>query len=197
MIHRVRIGPLAVPFVLAALAAAPLGAADFIRGDVNGDGQVTISDAQRLRMWLIDGLELPCMDAADVNDDGRLDDGDWIRIIYHLGAGGTGEGYSQIGIPPMPPPFPEPGPDLTVDRDPVMDCKAYGGGEALEDPAAELKVLDAVAPGGGDDRAFIRIALTNSLPIVTPSGQIRFPDPIVRYIGGWSAGMGFRIRQDG
>ena len=49
--------------------------------------------------------EILCQDAADGNDDGRLDVADAIFVLDHLFGGGA----------PLPPPFPEPGVDPTVD----------------------------------------------------------------------------------
>ena len=47
----------------------------FLRGDVNGNGEVSaLADAQSLLKWaFLDGEEPPCLDAADVNDNGRID----------------------------------------------------------------------------------------------------------------------------
>jgi hypothetical protein len=52
----------------------------------------------------------PCRDAADANDDGKIDISDPIRILRHLFQGGE----------PPAPPFPGPGPDPTADD--LGDC---------------------------------------------------------------------------
>jgi len=49
--------------------------------------------------------EVPCLDAADANDDGEVDISDPVAILGYLFTGGT----------PLPPPQPEPGPDPTGD----------------------------------------------------------------------------------
>jgi hypothetical protein len=54
----------------------------FLRGDVNADGQVDITDLQTLYASLADSsVEIACNDAADVNDDGRIDISDRIAFV--------------------------------------------------------------------------------------------------------------------
>ncbi len=76
----------------------------FLRGDANGDGRLTVSDARVILLHLFGG-PLSCEDAGDVDDDGKLAVTDAIRLLGYLFAG---------GVPPEPP-FPEPGPDPTND----------------------------------------------------------------------------------
>ena len=47
----------------------------FLRGDVNGNGEVAVlTDALSLLRWIfLDGADPPCLDAADVNDNGTID----------------------------------------------------------------------------------------------------------------------------
>jgi len=88
----------------------------FLRGDVDGDGQLTLSDAVSLLQYLFGGQPLssnqPCLDAADVNDDGRLDISDGITLLEHLFDGGT----------PPAAPFPESGYDPGVDGDHLTEA---------------------------------------------------------------------------
>ena len=129
--HTCLAGCCVVVFVLGTSHSA--SAVDFVRGDVNGDGQVTISDCFRILMWYHNGYDPPqCMDAADVNDNGYIGSED---IVYLLQS-------QYLGGGSIPSPFPEPGEDLTDDLEPDVDCKAYGGGEVLEDPAYQLEILD-------------------------------------------------------
>jgi hypothetical protein len=72
----------------------------FVRGRVNSDDEVDISDAIALLEFLFsgrDGPEVP--EAADVNGDGVADISDPIYLLEFLFQGG----------PEPPPPFPEPG----------------------------------------------------------------------------------------
>ena len=144
--------------VLAALAAlgswcqAP--AQDFIRGDANGDGRVSLSDSAAIMGLIFLGApEIHCMNSADLNDDGAVDLSDEIFLLTSVYMGGVA----------IPAPFPEAGTDGTPGG---LDCAQYGGGLPLEDPEAVLAVLDATAPGGANRRAVIPIALSNSIPII-------------------------------
>jgi hypothetical protein len=91
-----------------ALTPAPL----FLRGDVNWDENLDISDG----ISILNGLFLSdeelggpeyvdCPDAADANDDGELDISDAIRLISYLYLGGN--------VPPAP--------VVAVDADPTLD----------------------------------------------------------------------------
>jgi len=174
--------------VFAALAAFLLGsgpasrAAEFIRGDVNGDGVVTIADGVRILMWFRDGLEPPpCLDAADVNDNGIVGSGDVAYLLQTL--------YSSAG--PIPPPFPAPGEDPTDDLELGVDCESYGGGARLEDAAFRLQVLDGTARGGAESAAQVELLLSNPVEIAAVSATIRLSAPILRGAGmttpiGWS-----------
>jgi hypothetical protein len=78
----------------------------FIRGDSNGDAGVDLSDAVTTLDYLFIGNRRPhCYDAADADDDGVLDITDPVFTLNHLFLGGS----------EPPPPYPEPGEDLTPD----------------------------------------------------------------------------------
>jgi hypothetical protein len=82
----------------------------FVRGDVNADGVVNISDALKIIFYLFQGHPIDCEDAADLDNNGRVDLSDAIGLLLHL--------YS-MGLPPQPP-YPECGhesdnDDLTCD----------------------------------------------------------------------------------
>ncbi|MCZ6792279.1 MAG: dockerin type I repeat-containing protein [Planctomycetota bacterium] len=75
----------------------------FVRGEVNGDEPVDLSDAVHLLGYLFLGGAPPSSRAAaDVNADGRVDVTDPIYLLDFLFRGG----------PTVPAPFPERGPDL-------------------------------------------------------------------------------------
>jgi len=78
----------------------------FIRGDVNLDTQIDVSDVVfHLSYTFTNGPTPDCLDAGDANDDGHSDISDGIFILSYLFSSG-----------PAPwPPFPTPGIDYTPD----------------------------------------------------------------------------------
>jgi endonuclease/exonuclease/phosphatase family metal-dependent hydrolase len=90
------------------VVGGPEGERWFGRGDVERDGKLRVTDA----VWILLGVLRPevvgdlCDDAADVNDDGRVDISDAVRLLSYLFLAGS----------PLPAPTIEaPGPDPTVD----------------------------------------------------------------------------------
>jgi PKD repeat protein len=78
----------------------------FVRGDVNGNGTVEISDAIMILNYLFTGGAAPiCPDAADVNDRGRIDISAPINLLNFL----------FLGAAPPAVPFPGRGLDPTPD----------------------------------------------------------------------------------
>ena len=81
----------------------------FLRGDADGNGTVDALDATAVTSFLFAGTALPCMDAADANDDGAVTNADAVQIL-------------TLGVLPLPGPL-TCGPDYTAD---TLDCQAYG-----------------------------------------------------------------------
>jgi len=80
----------------------------FLRGDVNNDGKVDISDPVRLLDYLFKaGDDISCLDAGDANDDGELDISDAIKILLYL--------TDSEKVPNLPAPFGAVGVDPTAD----------------------------------------------------------------------------------
>jgi hypothetical protein len=150
----------------ASAAAVPVPAADFIRGDSNGDGSVSVSDGYMIVAHLFWGAVAPECDAAtDFDDDGGVDLTDSVRLLNHV----------IFGLAPPSSPFPEPGPDPTAD----LPCAAYGGGTPFDDPAAALRIRDATAPGGDDRRVTVIVAVSSSRELGGLAGSIRPGIPVV------------------
>ncbi|MBI4602068.1 MAG: PKD domain-containing protein [Planctomycetes bacterium] len=85
----------------------------FIRGDVDMNGSLNLTDAVRILAYLFTGGEPPrCLDAADVNDKGRIDISSAVALLNFLFLGG----------PAPVVPFPNPGLDGT-DDDQYADCR--------------------------------------------------------------------------
>lgn len=138
----------------------------FIRGDINSDGAIGISDSYYAVSWLFMGHdEPPCFEGADVNSDGRLDLTDPIQLLVYLLMGG----------PPPEAPFPDPGIDPNENS---LDCKSVGEGQPLEDPVARLGVVDAIAPGGASRNAALTIQLSSSTTSSGATGVITCEEAI-------------------
>jgi len=82
---------------------------EFIRGDMNLDGAVDVSDPIGILSWIFEGHTASCLDAADANDDGFVDIGDPIYLL----------GFQFSNTAPPPVPFPQAGPDPTADN---LEC---------------------------------------------------------------------------
>ena len=142
----------------------PLPAVDFVRGDANSDGRVTVADSLFLLGDLFWGTQLSCEAAGDFDNDERVEFVDAVRILVFVTLGGD----------PPAAPFPDPGPDTTTDPDGHQtSCDSYGGVSPVEDPAARLEVLPALATGGEDVHAVISVAASNSVRLGSLSGTIR------------------------
>lgn len=87
----------------------------FIRGDGNRDGRVNLADAALTILYLFRGdvTSPPCEDAADVDNSGRIELSDPIRLLVYLFLDG----------PPPAPPFPYPGQDIYGEED-LLGCSA-------------------------------------------------------------------------
>lgn len=152
-----------LPLILLAVGCfegAVLSQIPFIRGDVDGDGGITLSDAVHLIQSLTNRSALTCQDAADFNDNGVVNLGDFGYLIEHLL---TGE--------PIPArPHPQPGPDPTEDS---LVC-----GERVPPSVEEGGAYSMSAqPIGSSIR--LRISLENSVPVVGGLLSFSLPD-------GWS-----------
>ena len=82
----------------------------FLRGEVNGDGSVDLSDVLALLNWSFANsdrttrsVELDCEDAADANDDGAIDVSDALTQLNALYLGGAplpAPGKDECGVDP-------------------------------------------------------------------------------------------------
>ena len=76
----------------------------YIRGDVNENGQVTVSDAIALLSQLFNGLPMDCADASDVNESGMVTVADALALLAYLFNEGTPPGAPAglCGLPATP-----------------------------------------------------------------------------------------------
>ncbi len=75
----------------------------FVRGDVNTDGMVNVSDPVSLLAYLFSGdaEEPPCLDAADADDNGALQLTDAIFLLQGLfGTGDAPPAPQECGVDP-------------------------------------------------------------------------------------------------
>ena len=159
--------------LLLSMSNAALSAADFLRGDANGDGRVSLADVAFLNGYFFFGRELPCEAAADFNDDEGVSLEDTFGIMK----------FAVMDGEPPAAPFPDIGPDSTASEDGYQTtCESYGGSPSLAEPTSRLRVLDAVALGGEDVHAVIRVAISNRRPVWSYSGVVRFGGDIVQNV---------------
>ena len=92
---------------MGALPPVEASGASFVRGDANADGDVDISDAVTILIYLFSTIITPpCPDACDTNDVEGINLTDAVYLLDFL--------FRAEGTAP-PPPYPEPGPDPTND----------------------------------------------------------------------------------
>jgi len=63
--------------------------ANMMRGDVNSDDSINLTDAVTILNSLFKGECFPCPDSGDVNDDGALNLTDAIYLLHYLFSGGS------------------------------------------------------------------------------------------------------------
>ncbi|HZN58506.1 MAG TPA: hypothetical protein VFD71_10570, partial [Planctomycetota bacterium] len=109
--------------------------APFRRGDVDSDGELSLTDAVSILEYLFlgKGGEDVCEDAADTNDSGRVDLADAVFLLVHLFAGGA----------PLPEPAEFCGEDPTDD---ALGCATYAcpefGSHLVDGAEAVVLVID-------------------------------------------------------
>ena len=85
----------------------------FIRGDVDNNASWNVTDAVKILLHAFTGAELPCLEAADVDDSGRIDMEDGVGLLNFV--------FMQGEAPP--PPLYEALPDLDSDE---LGCESFG-----------------------------------------------------------------------
>ena len=107
---------------------------EFIRGDMNNDYMVDMSDAISI-LEFVRGSSIPaCMDAADANDDGVVNSKDAQYILDYMFSGGK---Y-------LPEPFPSEGFDLTQDN---LGCNVYTPAPMTRRDPTRNELGDQFVPG--------------------------------------------------
>ncbi len=100
----------------------------FRRGDVDGDEFVSVNDILILSNYLYSGNSIICKDAADTNDDGRIDISDLVNLSSYISYGGDrllpSPGSRVAGIDP------------TKDN---LGCEKYPLEKKLVSPTVQIK----------------------------------------------------------
>ncbi len=132
----------------------------FVRGDVNADGTLSVSDALMLRRYMSPEenqgeIVLSCLDAGDVNDDGCIDITDAVVLLLDIYRLDQSPGHAHLA-----PPFPEPGIDPTFTDE--MGCQSYVVELAtVTDDILRIGDIEA-APG---EEVEIPVYLTNAVSV--------------------------------
>jgi len=160
----VRAGVLALLFIVLGAPSPARADVPFLRGDTNLDGTVSIADTASFGCVFFCALipDLPCYDAIDVDDNGRLEISDWVLLLTSL--------FSRSGA--IAAPFPEVGPDPTEDD---LGCTRYEVTPAsATDDVIELGHATAL-PGG---RVSVPLLLQSSIGVESFQIVVRY-DPDV------------------
>ncbi len=160
-IRSIGLGSVVGLLLCAATSSAP--AAEFVRGDGNDDGTLSVADAHAIMNYLFNGISPPeCEDAFDANDDGLMNIADGVYILNRVSRGG----------PPLPAPYPEAGEDPTEDE---LDCASAGDGSPIDDPVAAVEILSASSVGGDDASAKIVLGFAHATAIAGFDAHVKFP----------------------
>lgn len=146
----------------------------FIRGDDDGDGELTISDPILSLCAQFDSCHLRCFDASDVDDNGEINISD---PIYNLSA--------QFGAGPVPPPpFPGCGLDPTPDD---IDCKCHPHcmdcGALLAESNAEVRIWLGVPENSGVLQVVFPLYLETDGHIWGFDCTVSYPPSALAYVG--------------
>jgi hypothetical protein len=158
-------------------------AVDFLRGDANSDGVLSLADAYFIYSHVFRDHAAPeCREAGNANGDRKIDVADAIWIVNYLFRNG----------PASPEPFPLAGPGTELD---ALPCAAYGNGSPLADPAARLVVEAPVVDKGGVAR--FRIGVANSRTLTGLSGRLRLRSGLLAPGVTYAADLSGALQPDG
>jgi len=178
-----------VPFFailpLASLRGGIVGAdPDFIRGDVNMDGRITLADVSLYNSlhWLGTIAALPCDDAADANDDEVLlfegsvpGDGDGPALMNWLFTVSLGTGAQPV----LPAPYPDPGLDPAGS---TLNCAQGITRVPDTDPTGWSLVWDVPPVIGPGQRVEFFVELTTQGAIEGLSMAYRFDNRYLTFV---------------
>ncbi len=152
---------------------------EFIRGDANQDGRVSISDmVTNQRYQFVDGIELGCMDTLDFDDNGVLDITDGIEMLHRLFIDDDWGG-------PVPAPFPNPGidptPDVAIHLWSEITCESY---EIVEGIVSKDTIRLGEVEARPGETVEVPIYLTNSIPVQATQLLIEYDSSVLQIDSG-------------
>ncbi len=152
---------------------------EFLRGDINADGIVSISDAVMVQRFFFVGDDAPpdCEDAADVNDDGKRDITDSITLVNAMFLENP---RGQV----VSPPFPAVGADPTADD---LTCNTY---DVVPPGDTSDTIRIGVVEGAPGEEVEIPVFLTNEVEVEAFQLIVRY-DPDVLDFDGFHPGLSF------
>jgi hypothetical protein len=136
------------------------GCREFLRGDFNVDGQVSLSDVIAIRRWLFSGKGTPsCKDAGDATDNESLSITDMVAILR-----------PALMTPDwpdlLPAPLTSPGPDPSYAGDDPearpMGCRAY---DVAPPAQGNASITFGAAVAGPGEEVEIPVLLTSDAPV--------------------------------
>ncbi len=164
------------------------GEVSFLRGEVNRDGIVDLSDAVSVIFHLFrPGFEIPCRKAADFNDSGQVDISDAIYALRFLFTEG----------PPPPAPFGRCGPDPTPDALDCVEtpCEFDSGSVIISEVMALNSETLADEDGSSSDWIELHLLESSAEDVVDLGGWFLTDDP--QLIDTWRIPDGVTIERGG
>jgi hypothetical protein len=146
-----------IPLLIAAAPATAAAQEWFLRGDADGNGDLTVTDPVFIFRYLFRGGLAPigCLDAADVDDDGKISLTDAVDLLAYLFEEG----------PPPAAPFPVFGGDATEDD---LSC------EVVRIPPGEqvlVLCLDRSSSMGGEKWKSLEEAVEGEIRALPPKSS--------------------------
>jgi hypothetical protein len=163
------------------------GCREFLRGDFNADGQVSLSDAIAVRRWLYNGAQGPsCMDAADANDSETIDMGDLVSIVVKL--------LKSDWLERLPDPLLEPGSDPTYlgiyPTRPPEGCRSY---DVVPPSQGNASITFGAVTGAPGEEVEIPVLLTSDVPVEGFQLVMEYDPARLGIVSGelWTTGLSF------
>jgi hypothetical protein len=146
----------------------PVNLAEFVRGDANSDGRLSLADAMTIGLFLFTGGEpSSCQESADLDSDGAVDMSDFAFSVAAI-----------FGKGPLPDaPYPDAGPGSDED---LLSCDAYDVEPAVAGTEI-VEIADTVAAPG--QIVEVPVLLTNEDAVEGVTLVISYDDEILTPVG--------------